>query len=215
MGSYDISERISISSVFVYATGNAVTFPSGKYELNGKVIPYFTERNGYRMPSYHRLDVSMKIRGKKEKRFNTSWDISVYNIYNRHNAYSIYFREDEDNGRATEAKKALLIIFITSFIAISCEKVIDVNLNTSSPSLVAEGSILYNSLCNVRLTYTSSYFDTAGYAFKEEAIITISDSEERTEVLEYIGEGNYRGDILGYFMAASFDSETIIIHYID
>lgn len=114
VGSYDISDRISISSVFVYATGNAVTFPSGKYELNGKVIPYFTERNGYRMPSYHRLDVSMKIRGKEEKRFNTSWDISVYNIYNRHNAYSIYFRKDEDNGGATEAVKLSLFGIVPS-----------------------------------------------------------------------------------------------------
>lgn len=93
-------------------------------------------------------------------------------------------------------KKALFIILITSFIAMSCEEVIDVNLNESSPSLVAEGSILYNSLCNVRLTYTSSYFDTAGYAFEDEAIITISDSEERSEVLEYTGEGNYRGDAI-------------------
>ncbi|MFO7853522.1 MAG: DUF4249 family protein [Bacteroidota bacterium] len=93
-------------------------------------------------------------------------------------------------------KKALYIILITSFIAISCEEVIDVNLNESSPSLVTEGSILYNSLCNVRLIYTSSFFDTAGYAFEDEAIITISDSEERSEVLEYIGEGNYRGNVI-------------------
>ncbi|MEA1886416.1 MAG: carboxypeptidase-like regulatory domain-containing protein [Bacteroidota bacterium] len=114
VGSYDLTGRISLSSVFVYATGNAVTFPSGKYELNGKVIPYFTERNGYRMPSYHRLDLSMKIRGKKGKRFNTSWDISIYNIYNRHNAYSIYFREDENNGGATEAVKLSLFGIVPS-----------------------------------------------------------------------------------------------------
>ncbi|MEA1886417.1 MAG: DUF4249 family protein [Bacteroidota bacterium] len=93
-------------------------------------------------------------------------------------------------------KKAFFIIFITSFVAISCEEVIDINLNDSSPRLVAEGSILYNSVCNVRLTYTSNYFDTTGATVEENAIITISDSEERSEVLEYTGEGNYRGDVI-------------------
>ncbi|MBS0010429.1 MAG: carboxypeptidase-like regulatory domain-containing protein [Bacteroidales bacterium] len=114
VGSYDLSGRIAISSVFVYATGNAVTFPSGKYELNGKTIPYYTERNGYRMPAYHRLDISMKIRGKEGKRFSTSWDISAYNVYNRHNAYSIYFRESENGSSATEAVKLSLFGIVPS-----------------------------------------------------------------------------------------------------
>ncbi len=114
VGSYNINERISISSVFVYSTGNAVTFPSGKYELNGMVIPYFTERNGYRMPSYHRMDISLKIKGRERKRFNTSWDISAYNLYNRHNAYSIYFRESENNSGSTEAVKLSLFGIVPS-----------------------------------------------------------------------------------------------------
>jgi len=114
VGSYDITGRISISSAFVYSTGNAVTFPSGKYRLNDMVIPYFTERNGYRMPAYHRMDLSLKIKGKERKRFKTSWDISAYNIYNRHNAYSIYFRESENNNGSTEAVKLSLFGVVPS-----------------------------------------------------------------------------------------------------
>lgn len=114
VGSFDLSNRISLSSVFVYATGNAVTFPEGKYRVNGMTIPYFTERNAYRMPPYHRLDISIRIRGKERKRFNTSWDISAYNVYNRHNAYSIYFRENENNPAVTEAVKLSLFGIVPS-----------------------------------------------------------------------------------------------------
>ncbi|MEE4215249.1 MAG: TonB-dependent receptor [Bacteroidales bacterium] len=114
VGSYDFTKRVSLSGVFVYSTGNAVTFPSGKYEINGKFIPYYTERNGYRMPPYHRLDINLKIRGKERKNFNTSWDISAYNVYNRYNAWSIYFRESESNSGATEAVKLSLFGIVPS-----------------------------------------------------------------------------------------------------
>lgn len=114
VGIYELSRRLSLSSVFVYSTGNAVTFPSGKYELNGMIIPYYTERNGYRMPAYHRMDISLKIKGKEGRRLQTSWDISAYNVYNRHNAYSIYFRESENNGGATEAVKLSLFGIVPS-----------------------------------------------------------------------------------------------------
>ncbi|HDZ41900.1 MAG TPA: hypothetical protein ENH59_09530 [Bacteroidetes bacterium] len=114
VGIYEITKRISLSSVFVYSTGSAVTFPSGKYGLNGMIIPYYTERNGYRMPACHRMDISMKIKGKERKGFNTSWDISAYNVYNRHNAYSIYFRESETGKWSTEAVKLSLFGIVPS-----------------------------------------------------------------------------------------------------
>ena len=49
------TEKVKASASWVYYTGNAVTFPSGKYEVDGIVANYYTERNGYRMPDYHRL----------------------------------------------------------------------------------------------------------------------------------------------------------------
>lgn len=107
VGTYKIFSKIALSAVWSYSTGNAVTFPTGKYELNGKLVPYYSERNGYRMPDYHRLDMSLSIQGNKTDRFESSWDFSVYNVYNRHNAYSIKFKENETTGNSEAVRLSL------------------------------------------------------------------------------------------------------------
>jgi hypothetical protein len=112
--SYDLTKRLSLSGSWVYYTGNAVTFPSGKYEFDGYLASYYTERNGYRMPDYHRLDLNVHIAGKEKSRFKSSWDISVYNAYNRYNAYVISFRESETNPGTTEAVKLSLFGIVPS-----------------------------------------------------------------------------------------------------
>ncbi|MGM0665898.1 MAG: DUF4249 family protein [Bacteroidota bacterium] len=93
-------------------------------------------------------------------------------------------------------KKYKFIFLVLSLTCLSCEEVIDVDLKDASPVLVAEGSIILNDVCNMRLTYTSDYFDSTSVPVEENAIISISDSEERSEILEYIGEGFYRGNII-------------------
>ncbi|MEE4215250.1 MAG: DUF4249 family protein [Bacteroidales bacterium] len=93
-------------------------------------------------------------------------------------------------------KKYILIFLVLSTACLSCEEIIDVDLQDASPVLVAEGSIILNDVCNMRLTYTSDYFDSTSVAVEENAIISISDSEERSEILEYMGEGYYRGNII-------------------
>ena len=103
VASYTISERLTVAATWVYNTGNAVTFPSGKYEFGGETINFYTERNGYRMPAYHRGDLSLTLDGKKRDKFNSSWNLSIYNIYNRMNAYSISFRDSETAPGTTEA----------------------------------------------------------------------------------------------------------------
>ena len=62
----------------------------------------------YDMPNYHRLDLNLHIDGKQQKRFQSSWDISLYNIYNRYNAYSITFNESESLPGTNEATKLSL-----------------------------------------------------------------------------------------------------------
>jgi hypothetical protein len=114
VANYDISKRSSLSATWVYNTGNAVTFPSGKYEYDGNILEYYTERNGYRMPDYHRLDLNYHLKGKAHKRFSSSWDFSVYNAYNRKNAYTITFQESETNPGQTEAVKLSLFGIIPS-----------------------------------------------------------------------------------------------------
>lgn len=125
---YSFTERIAASASWVYYTGDAVTFPSGKYEMNGVIYNYYTERNGYRMPTYHRLDLGLTIYGKKfktsvdpetgeeiqtKKKFRGDWNFSVYNAYARQNAYQITFEENQDTGQ-TEAVQLSLFKAVPS-----------------------------------------------------------------------------------------------------
>ncbi|MDA9563851.1 TonB-dependent receptor [Flavobacteriales bacterium] len=108
VASYTFSERLSVAATWVYNTGNAVTFPAGKYEFEGETINFYTERNGYRMPDYHRGDISVTLDSKKREKFNSSWNLSIYNIYNRMNAYSISFGSSDVDPARTEATQLSL-----------------------------------------------------------------------------------------------------------
>jgi len=114
VGSYKLSDRWTISANWIYYTGDAVTFPSGQYVIDGNTVPLYTERNGYRMPDYHRLDVSATLMGKQTRRFHSSWNFSLYNVYARQNAYSISFREKEDYPGVNEAVQFSLFSIIHS-----------------------------------------------------------------------------------------------------
>lgn len=115
VGIYQLSKKWTLGATFVYNTGNAITFPSGKYEVDGRTMFYYTERNGYRMPAYHRLDLSATYSRKRpSKKYNSSWSFGVYNAYNRKNAYIIDFRENEDNSNITEAYRIALFGAIPS-----------------------------------------------------------------------------------------------------
>ncbi|WKK56936.1 TonB-dependent receptor [Sphingobacterium sp. BN32] len=115
VGMYQLSKSWNLGATFVFNTGNAITFPSGKYQIDGTTMFYYTERNGYRMPNYHRLDLSANYEPNKEnKRFNSSWSFGIYNVYNRKNAYIIDFRENEQNPNVTEAYKIALFGIIPS-----------------------------------------------------------------------------------------------------
>lgn len=114
VASYQLNNRISLSATWVFYTGNAVTFPSGKHEYDGEIYPYYTERNSYRMPNYHRLDFNFHLEGKKKTRFQSSWDFSIYNAYSRYNAYTISFRESENSPGTTEAVQLALFGIVPS-----------------------------------------------------------------------------------------------------
>ncbi len=129
VGMFDITERLNISATWVYYTGSAVTFPSAKYYIDGMAVNYFTERNGYRMPDYHRMDVGVNWNAKEytqklniktgklekvRKRIQSSWNFSVYNVYGRENAYSITFRSNAENPNVTEAIQLSLFRWVPS-----------------------------------------------------------------------------------------------------
>jgi len=99
---YDVSPRLSISANFVYISGTPTTFPTSRYVEQGILIPYNAadSRNNIRLPSYNRLDISLRLEGKKVKhgkvRKNTDyWVLSFYNVYARRNPFSIYFSQND------------------------------------------------------------------------------------------------------------------------
>lgn len=114
VGIYELSKKWTISATWVYYTGNAVTFPSGKYEIAGQVVNYYTERNGYRMPDYHRLDLGVTWQKNKTEKFESSWNFSMYNAYGRENAYTITFQEDPNDPAKTQAVQTTLFRWIPS-----------------------------------------------------------------------------------------------------
>lgn len=109
---YDLTPKLSISALFVFYTGNAVTFPSGKYKIDGQTQFIYTKRNGYRMPNYHRLDIGVTWVRRNTEKYESSWNFSMYNIYGHQNAYSITFQENKDNPNITEAVQLSLFRWI-------------------------------------------------------------------------------------------------------
>ncbi len=105
---YQLSRRWALSGTWIYYTGNAVTFPSGKYGVNNATAYYYTERNAYRMPNYHRLDLGATFQARKTKRFESEWAFSAFNAYNRLNAYTITFRDSKTEPGTTEAVQTSL-----------------------------------------------------------------------------------------------------------
>ena len=111
---YRINKAIALSASWIYYTGDAVTFPSGKYEIGGTTIPLYTERNGYRMPDYHRLDFGFTWYMKDRKKFKHNLNISIYNLYARENPYTITFEEDQTDPSRTLAVQTTLFKLIPS-----------------------------------------------------------------------------------------------------
>ena len=94
---HKLSKSWDISSVFIYSTGNSITLPSERYVIDGNIYTEYTSRNGFRMIPYHRLDIGATYTPKKKKKFTSSWNFSIYNVYNRKNPYFIYL-DLESNG---------------------------------------------------------------------------------------------------------------------
>lgn len=103
---YDLNKRWQFGATFVYGTGQAVTLPVNRYWIEGQLVSEYTERNGYRMAPYHRLDLSATLNNRDTKQvkdpetgemkevpraWHSSWTFGIYNVYNRMNPYFIYF----------------------------------------------------------------------------------------------------------------------------
>ncbi len=114
VGIYSLTSRWTLSGAFVYTTGNAVTFPTGKYTLNNMTVYQYGNRNANRMPATHRLDISATYEKPSKKRFQSSWTIGLYNAYGRSNPYSITFRESKSAPNKIEAVQTSLFQWVPS-----------------------------------------------------------------------------------------------------
>ena len=114
VGMYELNKKWTLSANWIFYTGDAVTFPAGKYRVDNQVIFYYTERNGYRMPEYHRLDLGATLQLKKTKKYSSELAFSLFNAYGRENAYTISFRESKDDPQKTEAVRTALFKYIPS-----------------------------------------------------------------------------------------------------
>ena len=116
VANYELSGRITVAANWVYSTGAPVTFPIGRYEYGNMVVPIYSDRNNYRMPDYHRLDFSLtyKFGVNKEKRFKSELNLSIYNVYNRKNAWMINFYQDDQDPTVTKAEKVYLFPILPS-----------------------------------------------------------------------------------------------------
>jgi hypothetical protein len=112
VGVYQLTPKLSLSASWVYATGDAVTFPVGKYFIDGNLVNLYSDRNGDRMPDYHRLDLGLTWKLKERERYKSELNFSIYNAYSRKNAYSITF--DTNDAGVTEATQLSLFGIVPS-----------------------------------------------------------------------------------------------------
>ena len=113
---YEFSPKWKLSFNWVFSSGIPTTFPAGKYEIMGNVIPIYTERNAFRYPDYHRLDlgITYKPRVNLFKKWQGEWNLSIYNLYNRKNAWVINFIQDKNKPNETYAERTSLFGLVPS-----------------------------------------------------------------------------------------------------
>ena len=111
---YQLGKKWNLAANWIYYTGDAVTFPNGKYIVNNQIVFYYTHRNADRMPAYHRLDLGATWQLKERKNFSSELAFSLFNAYGRENPYIINFRQSESNPARTEAVKTSLFRFVPS-----------------------------------------------------------------------------------------------------
>ncbi|ANQ49373.1 TonB-dependent receptor [Flammeovirga sp. MY04] len=117
LASFEITKQIQFSAVWNYASGRPFTSPIGKHHKDGYVIPIYGDRNAARLPSTHHLDISLTFYRKmhEQKRNESSFNFSIYNVYARKNTYSYIFRSNSVNPEQLETVKVYLFSILPSF----------------------------------------------------------------------------------------------------
>ncbi len=111
VANYNLGKRWTVSANWIYTTGNPTSYPVAKYDVQGTTNFYYSDRNSNRIPDYHRLDLAFNYDFKKNdhRKVKQSINFSVYNVYSRRNAYSVYFKPNKDNPNKVEATRLSII----------------------------------------------------------------------------------------------------------
>lgn len=106
---HEFNERVNLSTSWVYATGNSLTFPAGTFQglnalpnleptyvtyQNGADMLDYNGRNSIRLPSYHRLDIGINF-SKEKKRGTRTWNFSIYNAYVQKNPFLVFLTSEQ------------------------------------------------------------------------------------------------------------------------
>lgn len=110
---YRLTDRWNLSGSWIFSSGQPITAPDVKFELDGTTIYYYSRRNGYRTPPVHRLDLSATYT-HEGKRFTYQWAFGLYNAYCRYNPYVVYFEDDPDKPSGTRAVQQALFGLVPS-----------------------------------------------------------------------------------------------------
>ncbi len=114
-GVYQLNNRLSLSSSFVYYTGRPYSFPDKKYEVQGILVPNYPDRNLDRLEDYHRIDISATLKGRKNKKngkprkFESSWVFTLYNAYARRNAQDYFFTYSSEDVTKPQVQKVSIL----------------------------------------------------------------------------------------------------------
>jgi hypothetical protein len=115
---YDLNTKLTFGGTFTYSSGRPLTLPAGKYEYGPYNPDVITERNSYKLPAFHRLDLSLTLNPRKNlnRKWKAQWVFSVYNVYNRQNPFTIFTRTKQDKdgniiGDGTEKEARLIYLF--------------------------------------------------------------------------------------------------------
>ncbi len=111
VANYDLAKKWKFGGIFVFATGNAATYPERFYFIDGVLTQEFSRINAYRTPSYHRADVSFTYTPRPEstKKYKSSWVFGVYNVYSRLNPYFIFFDQQGSPTQGTQQIEAVQV----------------------------------------------------------------------------------------------------------
>jgi len=114
---YKLSKAWDIGSTFKFTSGGFITVPEGSFLYYGASFNYYTTRNGYKLPPYHRMDISFTYKNPKKqlRSWKPEWNFGIYNLYGRKNIFSLFIRQD-DYALATSRAYKMYLYGITPYL---------------------------------------------------------------------------------------------------